>query len=107
MFGAIGYDSDHVEENYHEEGADSNKECQLGMNVTNILKALSETPKTQIVCGFCHRKIKYCIIANLPKELSRKYDPISPQAVSLYLDSSEGKNLTYDFERAWQSPNLV
>ena len=43
-------------------------------------------------------------MSDFPKDLMRKYDPTSPQAVSLYLDSTEGKNLLNDFERAWQMP---
>ena len=103
MYGAIGFESDHVEENYRAL-EDSEKALSLG-DVRCIGTALIEASKTQLTCGFCHYRNKYCIMSDFPKELMRKYDSTSPQAVSLYLDSTEGKNLLNDFERAWQTPS--
>ncbi len=103
MFGAIGFESDHVEENYRV-NEDSERALSLDSHVSCIETALSEASKTQLTCGFCHYRNKYCIMSDFPKELMRKYDPTSPQAVSLFLDSTEGKNLLNDFERAWQMP---
>ena len=99
MYGAIGFESDHVEENYRELEV-SEKALSLDCDVTCIGTALIEASKTQLTCGFCHYRNKYCIMSDFPKELMRKYDSTSPQAVSLYLDSTEGKNLLNDFERA-------
>ena len=103
MYGAIGFESDHVEENYRVL-EDSEKALSLACGVKCIGTALIEASKTQLTCGFCHYRNKYCIMSDFPKELMRKYDPTSPQAVCLYLDSTEGKNLLNDFERAWQAP---
>jgi hypothetical protein len=107
MFGAIGYESDHIEENYHEND-DSNKNFWIGnLDQCNIYATLNEIVKTQLTCGFCYYRVKYSVIAKLPKVLTRKCDAIPPRAVSVYLDSDEGKSMLVDFNQAWHADDLM
>ena len=88
MFGAIGYNCDHVEENYRP-NADSEKRLGIA-DAKTIYDGLNESVKTQLTCGFCHQRVKYSIVKELPVVLTRKYDAIPARAVSVYLDSAEG-----------------
>ena len=98
MFGAIGYNCDHVEENYRP-NADSEKRLGIA-DAKTIYDGLNEIVKTQLTCGFCHQRVKYSIVKELPVVLTRKYDAIPARAVSVYLDSAEGISMLEVFEKA-------
>jgi hypothetical protein len=110
MFGAIGHECDHIEENDCENN-ESNKQLELGLcggerNVTDTYDGLNKIVKTQLTCGFFHYRVKYSILAELPIVLTRKYVAIQAQAVSVYLDSAEGISMFKDFNQAWHDDLL-
>jgi hypothetical protein len=67
---------------------------------------MNEIVKTQLTCGFCHHRVKFSNVAELPNELARKYDAVPPRAVSVYLDSEEGNRMINDFNRAWHADDF-
>ena len=104
-FGAIRYKCNHVEENYREND-ESNKKIEVSKGWT-IYTVLNEIVKMQRTCDLCHYRIKHSVVVELPNVLTRKYDAIPPQAVSVYLDSSEGKSMLNDFNLEWHADDLL
>ncbi len=94
-FGAIGYECDCVEEIYREND-ESNKKIEI-----------SRVVKWNFYTALCHLRVKYTVVVELPNVLTRKYDSIPPRAVSVYLDSSEGKIKLNDFNLAWHADDLL
>ena len=106
-FGAIGYECDHVEENYRE-----NDQSMKLFNIAQAFEkevhvAINEVTKTQLTCGTCHLRVKYSISKDLPQTLLREYPAIHPRAVTVYLDSDEGQNMLKDFSTAYVSDYLL
>jgi hypothetical protein len=107
MFGAIGYECDHVEENHRE-----NDQSMKMFDITSayekeVYVAINEIVKTQLTCGTCHYRVKYSVVKALPKTLARKYPTINPRAASVYINSVEGKNMLDDFSKAWGADKIL
>jgi hypothetical protein len=107
MFGAIGYECDHVEENYRE-----NDQSMKLFKIADAFRkevdvAINEVTKTQLTCGTCHLRVKYSISKDLPQTLLREYPVIHPRAVTVYLDSDEGINMLDDFSKAWGADKIL
>jgi hypothetical protein len=82
MFGAIGYESDHVEEN-HRENDQSMKMFHIADAYRKeVYVAINEISKTQLTCGTCHYRVKYSVVEDFPKTFAMKYPAIDPRAVS-------------------------
>ena len=53
-YGAIGFESDHISENYRGESEESRKTAKLDGARMGLLRALSEGAMTQLTCNPCH-----------------------------------------------------
>ena len=55
-YGAFGFKSDHVDENYRREGEESKKRFKVRAGRSmSILNMLEEIAKTQLICTHCHQ----------------------------------------------------
>ena len=59
-YGALSFESDHVDENFRKEGEEKTKGFELGGGTyCSILNLLGETSKTQLTCPTCHFSITH------------------------------------------------
>eukprot|EP00985_Skeletonema_marinoi_P000996 scaffold412_cov118-Skeletonema_marinoi.AAC.1 len=81
LFGGIGFESNHIKDDYAESDEDKIKYCEANITLFlgNLCDALYEISKTDLECSLCHDRHGYCRYDQLPDKVERDYNfPIRP-----------------------------